>query len=367
MLKRKKMNGLIILSIMIILQFAMGSYSFSAAVKEDREMQLEEAINESIANNSLLKSLDYVIQSKQIQLRERQDSSKQISSKQESFIEGGKAKYFLPFDAKIQLEIAKLDKEEQENNVALMTTNAYLDALYLQQAIQVLESGVKRAEEQVKIAKLNYKVGTITKVDVLSSEVQLEMVKSELEQVRNNLEMKKMQLNQVMNRPPLNPLTIVNEEIEVKANLNEEELTKGLAYSPSLKKLDLELQSIDKLLEVTKRYSPENTYAYQSVYSSKLVKQSMLEETKSKVEVGIRSQQIKINSLFEKVQVMQQQVEKVEETYRIMLEQYKAGMISYQDLANTDQLWKQTSLDELQAKLDYNRALYEYGYMIGNK
>lgn len=361
------------------LETGVTSYSLDVAVEDgsvteeetllstENNLTLKSAIAESIKNNNMLKSLDYVIRAKQLGIREALDNANRVSDDLEKTLDGGKVKYYLPYDAEVQYEIAKLDKLDQEDEISLAAMNAFVDALYTKEAVEVLDSGVNRAQEQVDIAKINYDVGTNTKVDVLSSEVQLENTKSELEQAKNTLQIKKMELNQVMNRDLTTP--IVFEETDFNTEIPEltEAIVMGLENNIPLKKLNFEVDSIDKLLEVTLMYHNKGTYAYKSAESAKMIKLATIEETESKVELVIRSQQTKIDTLHNKYLVMGQQVKKVQETYDIMLHQYKAGFISYQELANQDQLLKQTSLEELQAKLDYYRAVYEYRYMIGLK
>lgn len=341
--------------------------SLAGTSTEKELFSLDEVIAESLKSNSLLQSLDYLIETKEINWREQQDSARQIAEAEVKNLDSAKVKYFLPYDADIQVKVAKLDKENQENEISIQAINAYMDTLYTQEAIVVLENGVKRAEEQLVTAKLNYEVGTITKVDVLSADVQLEQTKSELEQAKNNLKVKEMQLNQVMNRSLTLPIELKMPDLNSDVSMDEEEVLNGLNYNLSIKQQKLELQSIDKLLNITKSFFSEKTYAYKSVMATKLTKESTISETKSKVELGIRSQQIKIDSLKQTWNIMKQQVEKVEETYQIMQHQYKAGFISYQEFANTDQLLKQTGLEELQAKIDYYKAVFEYKYMIGMK
>jgi len=328
---------------------------------------LDQLLNISLEKNSMLQSLSYMVDTKKLNLKERLDVASRMEDKDLLNLDLAKVKYYLPYDAEIQLKIAELDKENQTNQISLQVINSYLDTLYLQEGIKVLESAVKRAEEQVAVVKVNYKVGTITKVDVLSAEVQLEKIKTELEQAKNNLSIKKMQLNQLANLPLNTEFAISPIEVKTDLLIGEEGVKKGLEYSLTLKQQNYELKSLEKLLQVIKDYFPESTYTYQSVYSTKLTKEAILAETKSKVELGLRSQQIKIDSNRKTYEVMQEQVKKVAETYNIMLNQYKAGLISYQDLANTDQLLKQTGLDELKTRLDYYRVVYEYNYMLGMK
>lgn len=393
-----RLKKLIILSLLLAFLFSVtGSYLFSAKAQSEHEelmidqkktieenqkaanvetanagtaagsFSMEDVIKASITENSQLKALSYLIETKAVDLREKKETASRISEEDVKSLELAKVKYFLPYDAETQLQIAKLDKEEKENEISIDAIHAYMDLMYFKEAIKVLEAGVKRAEEQVNIARLNYEVGTITKADVLSSEVQLEKTKSELDQAKNQLKIKSMQLNQVMNRSLEAPLSLKDIDLTMDVPLNEEAVEKGLEYNLSMKKQKLELQSLDKLLEITNQYFPKKTYVYQSVESGKMMKQATLDETKTKVELGLKSQQILIDSLLHTYQVMQQQVKKVSETYQISLLQYKSGFISYQELANNDQLMKQTGLEELQAKLDYFKAVFEYKYMLGLK
>lgn len=325
------------------------------------ELALGQAVENAIQNNGTLQTMDHVIEASQVNVRERQSAAEKID--QAFNLDLGKVKYFLPFDAKVKKEIAVLDKQDKQNSVAMAAFHAYIDALHAEEAIKVLTSGVNRTKEQVDLARLNFELGTVTKVDVLSSEVQWEKTKSELALMENNLRIKKMQLNQVMNRSLAMDFSISETEWDDQYLSGEEGKKAGLNHSIAIKKSEQELLSAEKLLEVVSKYFPENTYAYQSSLAAVESKRSQRDEIRSQVELAILSKQINIDSLREKHHVAEQQLEKVKITYNIMLEQYKAGLISYQDLANTDQLLKQTDLEELQSRLEYQRAIFEYKLM----
>lgn len=366
--KWKRMMGIgMAILMMSSFFFTAGAEGEENSHQDEISFSLKEVVTISLANNHYLDSLDYYIRTKQVELAEKKTSAARLDEKKVTNLDLGKIKYFLPYDAEVQVEIAKIDQEEKENEIALSAVQAYMDLYYMDKGVEVMDKAVKRAEEQVKIAELNYQLGMNTKADLLAAEVQLSKTKSQLEEMRNNRLIKMMQLNQVMGRPLQKEIKIIDPPENPQLPEPEKAIQAGLAYSTALKKQNSEKSSLEKLLEVTKKYRTENTYAVESVQAALKTKQAAIDETFSKVELGLRSLQFQIDSKYASYQVMKQQVNKIEETYRIMVVQYKEGLTSYQELLNTDLLLQQTELDAIRTYIDYQKSLYEYEMMIGNR
>lgn len=328
-------------------------------------LSLEEVVVTSLSNNHSLASLDDYIQTKRVDLGEKKASAARLDEKKVTSLDLGKIKYFLPFDAEVQVEIAKLDRKGKEDEISLSSIQAYMDLYFMDQGIEVMNKSVNRAEEQVKISNLNYQLGMITKADLLAAEVQLSKAKSQWEEMKNNRNIKMMQLNQVMGQPLQTELRIGEPQKLPQLPDSEEAIQAGLSYSTNLKKLAFEKNSLEKLLEVTRRFRTDNTYAVESVQAAIRAKEASIEEARSKVEFALRSLQLQMGTKYSTYLAMEQQVKKIEESYRIMAVQYKEGFTSYQDLLNTDLLLQQTELDAIKAYIDYQKSVYELGLMVG--
>ncbi len=72
-----------------------------------------------------------------------------------------------------QEEASRRQLERAKQDLALQVTEAYYGALLQQQGIAVAGEGVRRAENQLGIAKTRFEAGTVARLDVLRAEVEL--------------------------------------------------------------------------------------------------------------------------------------------------------------------------------------------------
>ncbi|KJS66604.1 MAG: hypothetical protein JL50_11205 [Peptococcaceae bacterium BICA1-7] len=94
---------------------------------------------------------------------------------------------YTPYEVrKIEKEQAELDAASAKEAVALATRSLYYTVRNLEAAMPVAEKGVAGAEESLRVAKLTYDLGMITREDLLKAESALEDAKKGLLELKAN-------------------------------------------------------------------------------------------------------------------------------------------------------------------------------------
>jgi outer membrane protein TolC len=149
---------------------------------------------------------------------------------------------------------AKSDKQSSDYNLASVKNSIvsnvqerFFNLLKQQKLIEVNELAVQRSEDQYNKTQKMFELGSVAKVDVYRSRVNLGNDKIALLQQKNSLVTAKHELNLIMGREPNTPLFI------------ETELNLKPAYN-----------NIDELTQATFQNNPNLMKSKQDVYSSEL-------------------------------------------------------------------------------------------------
>ena len=121
---------------------------------------------------------------------------------------------------------------------------AYFDITVQQQLILVQKESNKISEERVKIAKLKFENGSGAKTDYLQASVDLNEGRSTLLQYNTLLDQKRNILNQLLNRPPEQPFTVMD-SIPLSDPINFKEIQSGITSN------NLTIQSFEKNLKIS--------------------------------------------------------------------------------------------------------------------
>jgi outer membrane protein TolC len=99
-------------------------------------------------------------------------------------------------------EIGDLDYKDTLQTVAAQTITAYYDIVSAQQQLAGVEKAISLSQERVKITEKQFQVGTVSKVDYLQAQVDLNEQKSSLLAEEDIIIQKKITLNGLLARPP---------------------------------------------------------------------------------------------------------------------------------------------------------------------
>lgn len=105
------------------------------------------------------------------------------------------------YEADAQVDAARADFEQAEQDLILRVTQAYFDVLVVQESIAAAQAQVQAMEEQRSAAKHGYDRGTMSITDFHEAEAKAEQARAELIAAQSDLEAKQAELEKLTGRP----------------------------------------------------------------------------------------------------------------------------------------------------------------------
>lgn len=123
--------------------------------------------------------------------------------------------------AKLGSEISELQLQSIKQEIKYQVTQSYYNILACQNFQQAREEAAKQLSEHLKNVESQYAVGTVTKADVLRSEVELANAKQDLVTAQNNTKLAMSMFNKIVGLP-------IRQEIDIKDALKYEQYNYNL-------------------------------------------------------------------------------------------------------------------------------------------
>lgn len=251
-----------------------------------------------------------------------------------------------------QAEINDLNRDTLEN---------YYTLKELENQAAIAKDNLALKEKLLSNTQLKFKLGTVSKSDVLQAETSVYEAKDSLIAAENGLTTMKMAFNQFMGYGLMQNVTLTDTIKEVPLS------AKGLAASIKDALVNRnEIFAAAYNLEMSK-FELDSYKAYPHS-SSKYIKASMAvlsAETGSKnapltVESDVRAKYMAMNAKYSAVQTGKKAVDNAKETERLTRLQYDAGMATLSDVEGSQLGYYNEQLDYSKALLEYNLAVHDY-------
>lgn len=266
---------------------------------------------------------------------------------------------------KIQQEYASTqgsrNYEAEMNKLKSDTLENYYTLKELENQVQIAKDNLALKEKLLSNTQLKYKLGTVSKSDVLQAEISVYEAKDSLLAAENGLIKMKMGFNQFMGYDLMQNVVLTDTVKEVDMP------QKSLAAS-----IKDALMNRNEILEANYNVAIStlnlNNYEAYPRSSSRYIKAKMsmlMAETSKKnapltVESDVRTKYLAINEKYSAVQTGKKSVENAKESARLAQLQYDAGMATLSDVEGAQLALYNTQLDYSKALLEYNIAVNDY-------
>ena len=169
-------------------------------------------------------------------------------------------------------EATKQDYQQKKLDIILSTSKSYLQLLKVLALKRIQQNNLKITRSNLEIAKFRRMIGYTSPAEQLRWEHQIALDQKSLSDVFATIEKVKFALNAIINRPLSTPIAIDNIDIPILLELTNEKglityldtpkkfqtfsefaTKEGLKNSPTMKKLDNIIQSIELAISAAKR------------------------------------------------------------------------------------------------------------------
>jgi TolC family type I secretion outer membrane protein len=304
---------------------------------------------------------------------------------------GGKAEGNIAA-ARESYKAADATLERTKQQIVYSATSGYYTVLQDRNLLQVARDSVTQLEAHLKNAQAQYSVGTVAKLDVLQSQVNLANAQDSLMQAQNQYDLAISSLNNVIGLP-------VDTQVQVKDELQYEKygqslaecIQYALANRPDALASEHNLEATRDQVKVAKGgHLPDlslnaasywnstsfpglsNNYwqlslnaswnVFDSGVTNSEIKQAdaavvkaeqQLRQTKDTVQLDVRTAYLSMREAEKRIETTKVAVEEANEAYKIAEVRYTAGVGTNLDVMDAE-------VNLTTAKTNYIKALYDY-------
>ncbi|NPV26652.1 MAG: TolC family protein [Firmicutes bacterium] len=327
-------------------------------------LSLEQSIDLALANNPEVIQAKLDRDKASVDLDSAIDAARKIDENPGSY-EKALVKEVNPKICESALRIAGKVYEIKLNSIRLSAEKAYYDVLKARRAVEIKEAALKRAEEQLRQARLNYQVGTVARNDVLSAEVQVAQAKAELTAARNQKDYVEMTFNKTLGTDLKKPFNLSSqfsyEPIEVDLD---RVLAEQVDNQLSVIQARENLSSAKLKLACAGKYWAPNVYTYQLVKIE-------VDKAEIKYNQAVKDATLQIYQAYntlqaakDMVEMYQKAVEQAKESARLTNLRYQVGLATSLETINASLALSQAEDKALQAIYDYNLAKAKFKYNL---
>lgn len=281
--------------------------------------------------------------------------------------------------ARVGVAVTALAEKLARKKIALLTQKSYYDILKAKRLVTVKEAALRRAQSQLKLAQAGFQQGMRAKDDYLLARSQVDLMQADLEKAKNSLANSEIELKKVLNLPGDTEIETVDDFTATpwKADL-EQALKEGLSKRLEIRKAGMELDVARINLELAKRYSTPNTFAYREARLTVEKAEIELARQKTVVDADIRQAFSTLNATRSMLGYIENTQKLARESMDIATLRYREGYglpgsimkgLHAEDAAGTilEVLAAQEKLAEIEEKLTdiiYSYNLARANYLI---
>jgi outer membrane protein TolC len=266
---------------------------------------------------------------------------------------------------RIQQEFAKTqadrDYQAEINKLKNDTLENYYTLKELENQVQIAKDNLALKEKLLSNTQLKFKLGTVSKSDVLKAETSVFEAKDSLLAAQNGYNKMKMGFNQFMGYALMQNVTLTDSitEIALPEKTLAASIKDALSNRNEIKEAAYNLKVATLNLNNYKAY-PGSSSKYVKAKMSMLMAETAHTNAPLTVESDVRNKFMAMNAKYSAVQTGKKAVENAKETERLTRLQYDAGMATLSDVETAQLGLYNEQLGFSKTLLQYNLAVNDY-------
>ncbi len=273
---------------------------------------------------------------------------------------------------KVQRTYAKAQSprnyEAEINKLKSQTLENYYTLKEVENQVKIAKDNLALKEKLLSNTQLKYKLGTVSRSDVLEAETSVYEAKDKLLAAQNGLNTTKMSFNQFMGYDLMQNMTLTDsiKEIPLSEKTLANSIKDALANRNEMYEAAYDIEVSTLNLENCKSY-PWSSSKYINAKRSFLMAETNKKNSPLTVELDVRTKYMAMNEKYSAVQTGKKIIENAKEAERLVQLQYDAGMATLSDVEGKQIVLYNAQLDYSKALLEYNLAVnaYELASTVG--
>lgn len=265
-------------------------------------------------------------------------------------------------NAEFQLANAERNLQATKEDVKAQLEQSFYQYQQAQENLKIREQARNVAQELHSQAQEKYELGTISKQEFIQSEMNEIKANMNYDEAVNGVKQARMSLNQQLGLELTNELTLDSElsKLESPDIKLDEAIEQALQNRNEVLAAQYQYEAAELNLTIIGKKFPDITYRYRNQEVSVLEAEQNLDNTKRRIEMGIRNNVMEIEQKEKKIRQNEKSVALAEEALKIAQVSYENGMNVVTDVEEAQKNLSQAKLGLSQAILEYNLAVEQF-------
>ncbi len=247
-----------------------------------------------------------------------------------------------------------------------------LQSMEMYYNVKAAEEGLATVKESYDLAKTiynqtqkKYKLGTVSKVDLLNAELDLAEAKDKLTSTENGVKSAHMGFNILFGYDLMQQINLTDSiEVPTLPSITVEDAVKSaLENRNEIREANYVIEAAEKEFSPLTAY-PTNSSKYLQGKIKYLGVKAVCDMAPVTVEQDIRTQYDNMHQQYDALQTSAKNVANAKETLRLTQLQYNSGLVTYNTVQQVRMLYESALLGESSAKLNYALAVEKFNMSI---
>ena len=337
------------------------------AEARQNELTVEKAIEMALANNPDLKAMRLDVETANINAKLVDAQLDDLTEEFIKSLEAAQQKYVNEAKAEMAKKVNQLALKALENQIRLGAQNAYYALLHAQNELALKEQSLKRSQEQLKVAKAGFDVGTRAKTDVLQAEAGVASAEAALAVAKSDVEIARMELNKFIGAELDKEWTLASADLAIEEK--QIDLDQAIAQAQErrveVQQKEEEINVAELNVELIEKYTYLGTY--QGQMSKREVEKAkiQLEKTKQDIAVEVSQAYFNLESALTAIHAYEKAKASAEENYRLTKLRYENGLGTTLEVIQAEEELSNRENQYQQAVHNYNLALVAFENALG--
>jgi hypothetical protein len=252
------------------------------------------------------------------------------------------------------------DYEAEINSLKSDTLSNYYKLKELENQVQIAKDNLALKEKLLSNTQLKFKLGTVSKSDVLKAEASVYEAKDGVLAAQNGLIQMKMGFNQFLGYDLMQDVVLTDtiKEVALPQKSLAASIKDALANRNEILEANYNVEISTLNMKNYEAY-PRSSSKYTKAKMSMLLAETSKKNAPLTVESDVRTKYLAVNQKYSAIQTSKKSVDNAKESVRLVQLQYDAGMATLSDVEGLQ-------LSLYNAQLEYSKALLEYNLAVND-
>ncbi len=282
-------------------------------------------------------------------------------------------RYQVSYSSKVDAEklkryaksIVEPNDKARHNALDLQSIEMYYNVKAAEEGLATVRESYDLAQTIYNQTQKKYKLGTVSKVDLLNAELDLAEAKDKLTSTENGVKSARMGFNILFGYDLMQEVNLTDSiAVPTLPAISVEDAVKSaLENRNEIREADYMLGNIESDFAAVSAY-PRSSATYIKGKIQYLGAKASCDMVPITVEQDIRTQYDNMHQLYDALQTSAKNVANAKETLRLTQLQYNSALVTYNTVQQVRMLYESALLGEASAKLNYALAVEKFNMSI---